>query len=99
MPTGNHRDSKYRSDNKSDLTTIINEKRKDLLYRSGFTISKGCTRPIYKINLPINVFTLKFFRLKVEGMMEEGGGFLFENETSLGTCVDSFEKIVRSMAY
>jgi hypothetical protein len=26
----------------------------------------------------------------VEGMMEEGGGFLFENETSLGTCADSF---------
>jgi len=24
--------------------------------------------------------------------MEEGGGFLFENETSLGTCEDSFEK-------
>ena len=25
VPTGNHRDSKYRSDKKSDLTTIINE--------------------------------------------------------------------------
>jgi hypothetical protein len=40
----------------------------------------------------LNVFTINFFRLKVEGMMEEGGGFLFENETSLGTCEDSFEK-------
>jgi hypothetical protein len=40
VPTGNHRDSKYRSDKKSDLTTIINEKRKDLLYRSGLPLAK-----------------------------------------------------------
>jgi hypothetical protein len=37
VPTGNHRDSKYRSGKTSDLTTVINEKRKGLLYRSGFT--------------------------------------------------------------
>ncbi len=42
VPTGNHGDSKYRSGRTSDLTTVNNEKRKDLLYNSGFT------RPIYE---------------------------------------------------
>jgi len=45
--------------------------KKGLLYRSGFNISKGCARPIYKINLS-KYFYIELFQAESGG--DDGRG-------------------------